>query len=35
VNPGFCENMEVICVPPGRPSHTTSGTHTTGWEPLV
>jgi len=34
VNPGFCEKMEVTRVPPGRPSRTTSGTRTTGWEPL-
>jgi len=27
--------MEVTRVPPGRPSRTTSGTRTTGWEPLV
>ena len=26
--------MEVIRVPPGRPSRNTSGTRTTGWEPL-
>jgi len=38
VNPGFCEKMDVTrntCVPPGRPSRTTSGTRTTGWEPLI
>jgi len=29
VNLGFCEKMEVTCVPPGRPSRTT------GWEPLA
>ena len=34
MNPGFCEKMEVTRVPPGRPSRTTSGTRTTGWEPL-
>jgi len=27
--------MEVTRVPPGRPSRTTSGTRTTGWEPLI
>ena len=27
--------MEVARAPPGRPSRTTSGTRTTGWEPLV
>jgi len=27
--------MEVTCVPPGRPSCTTSGTRTIGWEPLI
>jgi len=27
--------MEVTCIPPGRPSRTTSGTRTTGWEPLL
>jgi len=26
VNPGFCEKMKVTNIPPGRPSHTTSGT---------
>jgi len=26
--------MEVTRVPPGRPSRTTSGTRTTGWESL-
>jgi len=35
VNPGFCEKLEVIRVPLGRPSRTTSGTRTTGWEPLL
>jgi len=25
--------MEVTRLPPGRPSHATSGTSTTGWEP--
>jgi len=35
VNTGFCETMEVTRVPPGRSSRTTSGTRTTGWEPLV
>jgi len=35
VNPGFCEEMEVSRVPPRRPSRTTSGTRTTGWEPLL
>jgi len=30
VNPGFCEKMEATRVPPGRPSHTTGGTRTTG-----
>jgi len=35
VNPGFCKKMQVARVPPGRPSRTTSGTRTTGWEPLV
>jgi len=37
MNPVFCENMEVTRntrVPHGRPSRTTSGTRTTGWEPL-
>jgi len=34
VNPGFCDEMEVTRVLPGRPSRTTSGTRTTGWEPL-
>jgi len=34
VDSGFCEKMEVTRVPPGRPSCITSGTHTTGWEPL-
>jgi len=34
VDPGFCEKMEVTRVPPGRPSRTTGGTRTTGWEPL-
>jgi len=27
--------MEVTCIPPGRPSRTTSGTRTAGWEPLL
>jgi len=27
--------MEVIRVPAGRPSRTTSDVRTTGWEPLV
>ena len=27
--------MEVTRVPPGRPSCTTSGTRTTGWEPCL
>jgi len=27
--------MEITRVPPGRPSRTTSGTRTAGWEPLV
>jgi len=35
VNPGFREKMEVTRVPPGRPLRTTSGTRTTGWEPLL
>ena len=35
MKPGFCVKVEVTRVPPGRPSHTTSGTRsTTGWEPL-
>ena len=34
MNPGFCEKMELTHVPPGRPSRTTTGTRTTGWEPL-
>ena len=33
VKPGFCVKMEVTRVPPGRPSRTTTGTRTTGWEP--
>jgi len=33
VNIGFCQKLEVTRVPPGRPSRTTSGTRTTGWEP--
>jgi len=32
VNPGFREKMEVTRVPLGRPSRTTSGTCTTGWD---
>jgi len=35
VNPGFCEKMEVTRVPLGRPSRTTSGARTTGWEPCT
>jgi len=38
VNPVVCENIEVTWntrVPHGRPSCTTSGTRTTGWEPLA
>jgi len=35
MNPGFCEKQEVTRVPPERPSRTTSGTRTTGWEPLL
>jgi len=31
----FVKKMEVARVPPGRPSRTTSGTRTTGWEPLT
>ena len=31
----FCEKMEVTRVPLGRPSRTTSGVCTTGWEPLI
>jgi len=27
--------MEVTRVPPGRPSRTTSGARTIGWEPLL
>jgi len=34
VNPGFCAKIEVTRIPPGRPSGTTSGTRTTGWELL-
>jgi len=34
VNPGFCDKMEVIRAPHGRPSCTTSGMCTTGLEPL-
>jgi len=34
VNPGFCEKIEVTRVPSRRPSRTTSGTRTTGWESL-
>jgi len=34
VNPCFCGKMEVTRVPPERPSRTTSGTRTAGWEPL-
>jgi len=34
VKPGFCEEMEVTRAPPERPSRTTSGTRTTGWESL-
>jgi len=34
VNPVFVEETEVTRVPPGRLSCTTSGTRTTGWEPL-
>jgi len=34
VNPCFCEKREVTRVPTGRPSRTTSGTRTTGWESL-
>jgi len=33
VNPDFCEKMEVTGVPPERPSRTTGGTRTAGWEP--
>jgi len=29
VNVGFCEKMEITCVPRQRPSHAT------GWEPLI
>jgi len=32
VNLGFAEKIEVARIPPGRPSRTSSGTHTTGWE---
>jgi len=35
MSPGFCEKMEVTRVPFGRSFRTTSGTRTTGWEPLV
>jgi len=35
VNAGFCDKVEVTRLPPGRPSRTTSGTRTTGWEPLL
>jgi len=35
VNPGFHEKMKGTGVPPGRPSRTTSGTRTTGWESLL
>jgi len=31
----FLWKMEVIRVPAGRPSRTTSDVRTTGWEPLV
>jgi len=34
VNPGFCKKIKVTYLPPGRPLHTTSGTHITGWESL-
>jgi len=35
VNPGFSEEMEVTRARPERPSRTTSGTRTTGWESLL
>jgi len=35
VNPGFCKKIEITRVPPGTPSRTTTGTRTTGWEPLM
>jgi len=35
MTPGFCEKQEVSRVPPERPSRTTSGTGTTGWESLM
>jgi len=34
MNLGFCEKIKVTWVPPGRP-RTVSGTHTTGWKPLL
>jgi len=36
MNLGFCEKIKVTWVPPGRPRRrTVSGTHTTGWKPLL
>ena len=31
----FNEIFKITVVPPGRPSRTTGGTRTTGWESLV